>query len=302
VAVPEGGFDALRGSDAILIGAFGDPRVPGHEHARDILLGLRTELDLFVNLRPVRCTSAGLNPLRSVPWTAIDLIVVRENTEGLYCGAGGFAHRGGPDAVAVEEMLVTARGTRRVVEAAFALAARRPRRHVTLVDKSNALRHAGEIWQHSFAAVAGRYPEVAADHLYADAAALAMVQDPGRFDVVVTDNLFGDILSEIGAGLQGGIGLAASANLGAGRLAAFEPVHGSAPELAGTGRANPLAALAAFAMLLDHVGLSELASDLEGAIADVAEAGPHTPDLGGHATTAEVGAATRARMLARIAA
>jgi len=302
VAVPPGGFDELRTFDAILVGAFGDPRVSGHEHAREILLGLRSELDLYVNLRPIRCAGPKLNPLRKVDWKEIDLVVVRENTEGLYCGAGGVAHRGGPDAVAVEEMIVTARGTRRVIEAAFALAERRRRRHVTLVDKSNALQHAGEIWRRAFADVAREHPQVATGHLYVDTAALTMVENPGSFDVLVTDNLFGDILSEVGAALQGGLGVAASANLGSGRTAAFEPVHGSAPALAGSGRANPLAAFAAFALLLRHVSHDEVAGALEDAVAEVARTGPHTPDLGGRSSTAEVGEAVRRAVLARAAA
>jgi 3-isopropylmalate dehydrogenase len=297
VAVPDGGLDLLRNCDAILLGALGDPRVPDHEHAREILLGLRQRLDLYVNLRPVRCLNDRLNPLRTVPSAAVDLCIVRENTEGLYCGVGGTLHGETADEVAVEDMVVTRRGVERVIRAAFGLASRRQRRRVTLVDKANALRHVGSLWQRTFAEVAREFPAVLADRLYVDTAAMWLVLDPGRFDVIVTDNLFGDILSDLGAALQGGLGMAPSANLNPGRVSMFEPVHGSAPELAGTGRANPLAALASFGMLLGHLGRPELETALANSIAAVVESGVLTPDVGGTATAAEVGAAVRARLV-----
>ncbi|MFZ5785964.1 MAG: isocitrate/isopropylmalate dehydrogenase family protein [Acidobacteriota bacterium] len=296
-AVPEGGFELLRACDAILFGALGDPRVSDHEHARRILLGIRRHLDLYLNLRPVRCLAERLNPLRRTPCAAIDLCIVRENTEGLYCGAGGALHEGTADEVALEDMVVTRRGVERVIRAAFELAQRRPRRAVTLVDKSNALRHVGALWQRTFGDVAREFPAVSADHLYVDTAAMWLVLDPGRFDVVVTGNLFGDILSDLAAALQGGLGMAPSANLHPGRASMFEPVHGSAPELAGTGKANPLAALASFGMLLGHAGRPELEAAMARSVAAAVDSGALTPDVGGTATTAEVGATVRARLL-----
>ncbi len=300
-AVPAGGFDALRSFDVILAGAFGDPRVPDGEYMREILLGMRFELDLFVNLRPVRCLQESLNPLKRVPASEIDLVIVRENSEGMYCGAGGFVHRGSPDETALQEMVVTRRGVERIVKTAFGIAGGRPRRKVTLVDKANALRYAGELWQRVFAEVAASHPEVEADHLYADVAAMEMVRNPGRFDVIVTENLLGDILSDLAAMLGGGLGLAASGNINPGRVSMFEPVHGSAPDIAGTGAASPLAAFASFALLLRHVGLAPLADDVERAIAETVRAGEVTPDLGGRCTTAEVGRAVRGRVLEAVA-
>jgi 3-isopropylmalate dehydrogenase len=301
-AVPLGGFERLRRAAAVLCGAFGDPRVPGHEHAREILLGMRAALDLYVNLRPVRCLDERLNPLRGVPARDIDLVIVRENTEGLYCGAGGVLRAGTPHEIAVQEMLVTRHGVERVIRYAFELAASRPKRVVTLVDKANALRHAGAVWQRAFGDVAAGFPAVRAEHLYVDAAAMLLVRDPARFDVVVTDNLFGDILSEVAAALQGGLGLAPSANLRPGGPAMFEPVHGSAPELAGAGIANPMAALASFALLLRHLGYASLAGAVEDAIAGAVRDDETTPDLGGGLGTAEVGAAVRRRVIERVAA
>lgn len=301
-AMPSGGLEYLRGFDAILVGAFGDPRVPDFTHARQILLGMRFELDLFINMRPVRCLEERLNPLKDVKASDIDLVIVRENTEGLYCGAGGRLHAGSPDEVAVQEMIVTHRGAERILRAAFELARTRKRRKVTLVDKANALHFAGELWQRTFGEVAAEFPDVAKDHLYADTAAMELVRNPARFDVVVTENLFGDVLSDLAATLGGGLGLAASANVHPGRVSMFEPVHGSAPDIAGAGRANPLAAFASFALLLRHVGRPVLADTLDAAVAATVSSGVVTPDLGGGFTTAEVGKAVRERMMERLAA
>ncbi len=301
-ALPADGIERLRGFDAILAGAFGDPRVPDGVYMREILLAMRFELDLFINLRPVRCLAERLNPLKRFKAEDIDLVIVRENTEGLYCGSGGVVHAGTARELALQEMLVTRSGVERVVRAAFELACRRPRHKVTLVDKANALRFAGEVWQRTFAAVAAAYPAVATEHLYADVAAMEMVRNPARFDVIVTENLFGDILSDLAAALGGGLGLAASANLHPGRVSMFEPVHGSAPDIAGTGKANPLAAMGAFALMLRHVDLGGLADALDAAIADTVRGGALTPDLGGTSTTSEVGRAVRERLLERLAA
>ncbi len=301
-ALPPDGFEFLRGFDGILAGAFGDPRVPDAEYMREILFGMRFELDLYVNLRPVRCLDERLNPLKHVRASEIDLVIVRENTEGLYCGLGGVIRPGSPHEVGLQEMVVTRRGVERIARAAFELARTRPRRKVTLVDKSNALRFAGKVWQDTFREVASAFPEVATEHLYADVAAMEMVRNPARFDVIVTENLLGDILSDLAAMLAGGLGVAASGNIHPGRVSMFEPVHGSAPDIAGTGKACPLAALGSFALLLRHVRRDDLALALEESIADVVRSGAVTPDLGGTCTTSEVGAAVRDTLLGKVAA
>ncbi len=296
-AMPSGGLEYLRGFNAIQVGAFGDPRVPNFAHARAILLGMRFQLDLFINLRPVRCLDERLNPLKNVRASDVDLVLLRENTEGLYSGAGGNVHAAAVDEVAVQEMITTRRGVERIVRAAFDLARKRKRKKVTLVDKANVLLYAGELWQRTFGDVAAEYPDVAKDHLYADTAAMEMVRNPGRFDVVVCDNMLGDILSDLAAMLGGGLGLAASANIHPGGAAMFEPVHGSAPDLAGKGRANPLAALASFGLLLRHVERGHLADAVDEAIAATVRNELGTPDIGGTATTAEIGEAVRERTL-----
>jgi len=301
-AVPPDGFEHLRTFDAILAGAFGDPRVPDGEYMREILLGMRFELDLFINLRPVRCLQESLNPLKHIAAKDIDMVIVRENSEGLYCGAGGLMRRGSPEELALQEMVVTRHGVERIVRAAFELAATRPRRKVTLVDKANALRFAGDLWQRVFAEVASGYPGVATEHLYADVAAMEMVRNPARFDVIVTENLFGDVLSDLAAMLGGGLGLASSGNINPGRVSMFEPVHGSAPDIAGAGTACPLAALGSFGLLLRHIRRADLADAVDDAIARVVRAGQVTPDLGGRCTTSEVGRAVRERTLERLAA
>ncbi|MBZ5588651.1 MAG: 3-isopropylmalate dehydrogenase [Acidobacteriia bacterium] len=301
-ALPPDGFQRLRAFDAILAGAFGDPRVPDAEYMREILFGMRVELDLYINLRPVRCIDERLNPLKHVRASDIDLVIVRENTEGLYCGAGGLVRPNSVHEMALQEMVVTRRCVERIVRAAFEVASTRPRRKVTLVDKGNALRFAGEVWQNTFRQVAVEFPEVMTEHLYADVAAMEMVRDPARFDVIVTENLLGDLLSDLAAMLGGGLGLAASGNINPGQVSMFEPVHGSAPDIAGRGRACPLAAFGAFALLLRHVHRGDLAGVLEAAIGDVVRAGTVTPDLGGTSTTAEVGTAVRERTLERLAA
>ncbi len=292
-SVPRGGFAMLRQCDAIFVGALGDPRIPDAAHARDILLGMRRELDLYVNFRPVQCLDERLNPLRGVAAREIDLVFFRENTEGLYAGIGGTLHRGGHDELAMETMVVTAHGVERIVRAAFEYAAASGRRRVTLVDKANALPHAGLLWRRGFEEVAASFPDVEAETLHVDLAAHELVRNPARFDVVVTDNLFGDILTDLGAALQGGLGMAPSANLKPGGAAMFEPVHGSAPPLAGSGGANPLAALLSFALLLRHIGEVRTAEAVEAAVRQVVRAGVVTPDLGGERTTAEVGRAVR---------
>jgi len=276
--------------------------VPDFTHAEQILLGIRRELDLFINMRPVRCLAERLNPLKHVRASDIDLVFFRENTEGLYCGAGGFLHRGRAEEIGLQTMMVTRRGVERILRAAFAHARTRRKRRVTLVDKANALRYAGAVWQGAFRSVAEEFPDIENDHLFVDTAALELVHDPARFDVVVTENLFGDILSDLAAALQGGLGMAASANLNPGHVSLFEPVHGSAPDLAGKGKANPLAAFLSFALLLRHVGLDELADAVGAAVERVVHDGRVTPDLGGDGSTREVGEQVCGWVLERLAA
>ncbi len=298
--LPQHAFEHLRNDvDAILVGAVGDPRVPGNEHARDILLGLRFRLDLYVNLRPVQLLHPDLTPLRAVAQTpdrraagrdAIDFVVFRENTEGIYLGRGRIE---GDEYVAEE--VNTAKGVERIIRAAFEWAKAHQRASVTMSDKSNAV-PAHAIWQRTFKAVAAEYPGIRAEHRFVDALAMEMVREPQRFDVIVTNNLYGDILSDLGAGLVGGLGLAASANLHPGRPGLFEPVHGSAPPLAGKNLANPFAAILSGAMMLHQLGESDAAAALEAAVRAALAAGIRTADIGGTTGTREAAAWVRERV------
>ncbi|MDQ3733896.1 MAG: 3-isopropylmalate dehydrogenase [Actinomycetota bacterium] len=265
--LPDAELDEIRGHDAILLGAIGDPGVPSGVLERGLLLRLRFELDHHVNLRPVRLWPGVVGPLAGNP--PIDMVVVREGTEGPYTGNGGVLRAGTPHEVATEVSLNTAFGVERVVRNAFERAQMRPRRHLTLVHKTNVLTHAGALWSRTVQQVSQDFPDVTVAYLHVDAAAMFFVTDPGRFDVVVTDNLFGDILTDVGAAITGGIGLAASANLDMTRAnpGMFEPVHGSAPDIAGTATADPTAAILSAAMLLDHLGRTDEAARLESAVA-----------------------------------
>jgi 3-isopropylmalate dehydrogenase len=281
--LPYQAFQHLQNDvDAILLGAVGDPRVPGNEHARDILLGLRFRLDLYINLRPVVLLHPDLTPLKDS--RTIDFVIFRENTEGMYLGRGrdeGDEH--------VAEEVNTGKGVERIIRAAFDFAKREGRTRVTMSDKSNAVR-AHQVWQEKFKAVAAEYSDIVAEHRYVDALAMELVKDPHRFDVIVTTNLFGDILSDLGAGLVGGLGLAASANLHPGRAGLFEPVHGSAPSLAGKNVANPFAAILTGAMMLAELAYPEAAAALEAAVRAALAAGVRTPDIGGSTGTREAAA------------
>ena len=292
--LPDPAFRYLRDDvDAIFLGAIGDPRVPGNEHARDILLGLRFKLDLYINFRPVRLLHPDLTPLRG-PFSGkdrrIDFVIFRENTEGVYLGRGRIA---GTDYVA--EDVNTAAGVERIIRAAFEWAKAHGKTRVTMSDKANAV-PAHRIWQETFRRVAAEFSGVEAEHRYVDALAMELVREPERFQVIVTNNLFGDILSDLGAGLVGGLGLAASANLHPGRAGLFEPVHGSAPPLAGKGIANPMAAVLTGALLCEQLGHPEAARDLERAVIETLAAGVRTPDIGGTAGTREVAAAVAGRI------
>ena len=288
--LPDSAFAHLRDDvDAILLGALGDPRVPGNEHARDILLGLRFRLDLYVNFRPVLLLHPDLTPLRLQP--PIDFVIFRENTEGQYTGRG----RSSGDEHVAEEVN-TGTGVARIIRAAFDWAKQHGKKRVTMSDKSNAI-PTHRIWQEKFKAIAPEYPGIQAEHRYVDALALELVREPSRFEVIVTNNLYGDILSDLGAGLVGGLGVAASANLHPGsRGGLFEPVHGSAPPLAGKGVANPIAAVLTGALMVEQLGHAEAARDLERAVKQALTDGARTPDLGGKSTTRDVAAAIVARL------
>jgi 3-isopropylmalate dehydrogenase len=290
ITVTEEEFSALAADhDAILLGALGDPRVPGNEHARDILLGLRFRLDLYVNHRPAVLYDPRLSPLREVAGREIRLDIFRENTEGIYVDLGGGFKVGTPDEVAIQEDLNTWKGVERIIRAAFEFARSRDRERVTLVDKANAMPAAGRLWRRAFEAVARDFPEVETGAMYVDAMAMDLVRRPERYDVIVTGNLFGDILSDLAAEITGGIGLAPSANLHPGRHALYEPVHGSAPDIAGLNEANPMGAIACAALVLRQFGEDAAAGEVEAAILEAVADGPTTPDLGGTATTEEVG-------------
>jgi 3-isopropylmalate dehydrogenase len=268
--LPDAVLDELRGYDAILLGAIGDPSVPPGVLERDLLLRLRFDLDHYVNLRPVKLFPGVETPLGGVRPEDIDMIVVREGTEGLYAGAGGVLRRGTPHEIATQESVNTAYGVERVVRYAFDKALSRPRRKLTLVHKTNVLTYAGDLWARTVDRVSLEYPDVETDYCHIDAASMFFVNQPQRFDVIVTDNLFGDIITDIGAAIAGGIGLAASGNVNPDRTAPsmFEPVHGSAPDIAGQSKADPTATILSVAMLLDHLGLAEEAARVEQAVAD----------------------------------
>lgn len=293
--LPKDAFEHLREDfDGIFLGAIGDPRVPGNEHARDILLGLRFKLDLYVNFRPVVLLHPDLTPLRLPAGgpsgrPAIDFVIFRENTEGQYTGRGrsqGDEH--------IAEEVNTGTGVERIIRAAFEWAKAHGKTRVTMSDKSNAI-PTHKVWQDKFKAVTAQYPGIHGEHRYVDALALELVREPTRFQVIVTNNLYGDILSDLGAGLVGGLGVAASANLHPGRRGGlFEPVHGSAPPLAGKGIANPMAAVLTGALMIEHLGHADAARELERAVAQALAGGARTPDLGGKSTTHEVATAIAA--------
>jgi 3-isopropylmalate dehydrogenase len=268
--LPDSVLAEIREHDAILLGAVGDPTVPSGVLERGLLLRLRFELDHFVNLRPVRLYPGVATPLADTRPEDIDMLVVREGTEGLYTGAGGVLRKGTPHEVATQESLNTAFGVERVVRYAFEQAARRPRKKLTLVHKNNVLVYAGDLWSRTVDAVAKEYPDVEVDYSHVDAATMFFVTQPERYDVIVTDNLFGDIITDLGAAVAGGIGLAASGNLNPTGAAPsmFEPVHGSAPDIAGQGKADPTATILSVALLLDHLDLTAEARKVEQAVAD----------------------------------
>jgi 3-isopropylmalate dehydrogenase len=289
ITIPAGGYDLLRQFDAILIGALGDPRVPDNRHARDILLGARFELDLYVNYRPIALVDERLCPLKGRTPAQVNFVVFRENTEGLYVGVGGRFKAGTEDEVAIQEEVNTWKGVHRIVRHAFEFARARGLTRVCMADKSNAMTAGHALWQRVFRELSPHYPEISATHLYIDALAMFMVLDPAQFQVIVTNNLFGDIVTDIGAALQGGLGMAASGNIHPGRTSMFEPVHGSAPPLAGKNVANPIGAIASAGLMLDTFGWKDEAAAVDAAIRRAVRDNQVTGDIGGTLGTRQAG-------------
>jgi 3-isopropylmalate dehydrogenase len=282
-------LENLRGCDAILFGAVGHPEVEPGILEQDILLRLRRELDQFINLRPVKLHPGVKSPIADVTPEDVDFVVVRENSEGLYVGKGSFTAKDGPFEVAVQESVNTRFGVERCIRYAFELAMTRPRRHVTLCGKTNVLKYSWDLWARVFDQVAVDYPDVDTGYAHVDAVSLWMVEDPGRFDVIVTDNMFGDIITDLAAAIQGGLGIASGANVNPAGVSMFEPIGGTAPGFEGTGKINPLAAIGAAGMMLRELGEVDAAAALESAVASVAGELPslRAGEMG--ATTSEVG-------------
>lgn len=296
VTVPPDGFAMLAHDfDAIFAGAFGDPRVKTNIHAKEILLGMRFKMDLYANVRPVRLLDSTLCPLKGMEPKDVDFVVIRENTEGVYTDAGGVFKQGTPDEIAIQEDINTRKGVERIIRYAFEYCARHtkldgsPRGRVLLCDKSNAMTHAGGLWQRVFKEVSAEHSQIAAQHMYVDALCMQMVRDPRPFDVIVTNNMFGDIITDLAAGLQGGLGMAASGNIHPGQTSMFEPVHGSAPPIAGKNIANPFGAILTAAMMLAHLGFALEAAKIEAAVLEAVRQKKTTQDIGGTLGTREAG-------------
>jgi 3-isopropylmalate dehydrogenase len=270
---PDAAFEEVRGMHAVLLGAIGDPRAPIGLIEYGVIAKMRFELDLYINLRPIKVFDERLCPLKGKKAEDVDMVFVRENTEGAYVGAHGFTHKGQPNEVATQTLVYTRAGVERAIRYAFELARQRnAKKKVTLIDKANAMR-AHDLWTRTFADVAREYPDVATDHAYVDAACMWMIKNPEWFDVAVTTNMFGDILTDLGAVLQGGLGIAASANIHPGKRALFEPIHGSAPKYAGQNTASPVAAILAGSMLLDYLGQKEASRAIEGTVVALLRSG-----------------------------
>ena len=288
--IPPDGFTMLsRDFDAIFVGALGDPRVPSNIHAKEILLGMRFKMDLYANVRPVKCLDVSLCPLKSCRAEDIDFVIVRENTEGLYVDVGGVFKQGTPDEVAVQEDVNTRKGVERAIRYAFEYAREHGRKKVLMTDKSNVMTYAHGLWQRVLKLVATEYSDIQSQHMYVDALCMHMVRDPAQFDVIVTNNMFGDIITDLAAALQGGLGMAASGNIHPGRTSMFEPVHGSAPPFAGKNIANPIGAISTAAMMLEYLGVINEARKINGAVLDAVRQKKTTQDIGGNLGTRESG-------------
>ncbi len=289
ITMPPNGYDHLRLFDAVFIGALGDPRIPDNRHARDILLGTRFELDLYVNYRPVKLLDERLCPLKGRTPKDVNFAVFRENTEGLYVSVGGRFKAGTDDEIAIQEELNTFKGVNRIIRHAFAFARTHGLTKVCMADKSNAMQQGHALWQRVFKQVAAEYPEIQATHYYIDALVMYMVLEPAQFQVIVTNNLFGDIITDLGATFQGGLGMAASGNIHPGRTSMFEPVHGSAPKFAGKNIANPIGAISSAALMLETLGWAKEAAAIDAAVLKAVRENQVTTDIGGSLGTREAG-------------
>jgi 3-isopropylmalate dehydrogenase len=286
--VPADGFAMLaRDFDAIFVGALGDPRVKTNIHAKEILLGMRFRMDLYANVRPVKLLDERLCPLKNARAEDVNFTVIRENTEGVYMDVGGVFKKDTPDEVATQEDINTRKGVERVIRFAFEYAKKHGRKRVMMSDKSNVMSYAGGLWQRVWKQVGEEYPEIEKQHMYVDALCLQMVREPKSLDVIVTNNMFGDIITDLAAALQGGLGMAASGNIHPGRTSMFEPVHGSAPPIAGKDMANPMGAILSSAMMLQHLGCEAEAQRIENAVTHAVRSDRTTIDVGGKLGTRE---------------
>jgi len=288
--VPAGGLSMLKQEyDSVLLGAMGDPRVPSNAHAKDILLGMRFEMDLYANVRPVKLLDESLCPLKAARREDVDFVVIRENTEGPYVQMGGVFKKGTADEVAIQEDVNTFKGVDRILRYAFEYARKTGRTEVVMTDKSNVMAYAHGIWKRLFQSVGEEYPEIQKRHMFVDALCMEMVRCPAQFEVIVANNMFGDIITDLGAALQGGLGMAASANIHPGRTSMFEPVHGSAPLLAGKNVANPIGSILSAAMFLEDLGLDKAACKIQQAVYDSVQTRHLTTDVGGTLGTEQAG-------------
>ena len=288
--IPADGFGMLaREFDAILVGALGDPRVPSNIHAKEILLGMRFKMDLYANVRPVKLLDSSLCPLKNVAPEDVDFVIIRENTEGVYMDMGGTFKQGTADEVATQEDINTRKGVERVIRFALELAKQQGRKKILMADKSNVMTYAGGLWQRVFKQVGEEYAGIERRHMYVDALCMHMVRDPRQFDVIVTNNMFGDIITDLAAGLQGGLGVAPSGNIHPGRTSMFEPVHGSAPPFAGKNIANPIGAILSAAMMLEFLGLAQEAKRINAAVLESVRQKKTTQDIAGALGTRQAG-------------
>jgi 3-isopropylmalate dehydrogenase len=297
ISMPPGAMDDIRNNyAAVYLGAFGDPRVPDMKHAADILLGMRFQLDLYVNYRPVKLLNDRLSPLKDKNRQHIDLVIFRENTEGAYVGMGGHFKKGTSEEIAVQEDVSTRKGVERIIRYAFEYAKKTGRTSVCMSDKNNVMRFGGDLWLRTFHEVAAEYPEIEHFHMFVDALTMQMVRAPEMFSVIVTNNMFGDIVTDLGAALQGGLGMAASGNIHPGKVSLFEPIHGSAPKYAGKDVANPIGAVLTAAMMLEYLGHAGAGEQIERAVVGAIDAGETTNDIGGSLGTKAAGEAILARL------
>jgi 3-isopropylmalate dehydrogenase len=299
VSIPPGGMDDIRNNyAAVYLGAFGDPRIPDMKHAADILLGMRFQLDLYVNYRPVKLLNERLSPLKEKK--KIDMVIFRENTEGAYVGMGGAFKKGTSEEIAVQEDLSTRKGVERIIRYAFEFAKKHGRKSVCMADKNNVMRFGGDLWMRTFQEVAKEFAGIEHFHMFVDALTMQMVRAPEMFDVIVTNNMFGDIVTDLGAALQGGLGVAASGNINPGKVSLFEPIHGSAPKYAKQDVANPIGAILTAAMMLDYLGYPNEGKAIEAAVVAAVDANETTKDLGGSLGTRAAGEAILKRVTGNV--